>query len=339
MRRIAYVIVAALVVFILAPSLVAQTGDANKVLADTRAALGGEKKLSAVKTFAASGTATRVTNNQSMPPADVETAFELPDKFMKKDVLAVMGSTTISRTSGFNGETPINVIDQPPAMGGQMIIRMGGPGEPPPGTAQTPEQQEEKRKQQVLMARQDYARFALGMLLPSLPSYPLTFAYGGQAESPDGKADIIDVSGDGDFKARLFIDAGTHMPLMLSWMAKEPLVMTRTVGGPGGAAPPQGGNVTFGGAGGGAQGHANLQSLPPEERERMQKQAEQAMKDAEANRRMVEYRIYYGDYREVDGIKVPFRIQRSIAGKPAEELAFEKVKINGKIDPKKFETR
>jgi hypothetical protein len=53
----------------------AQSGDVNKILADARAALGGEKKLSAVKTFAASGTATRVTNNQSMPPGEKRIAL------------------------------------------------------------------------------------------------------------------------------------------------------------------------------------------------------------------------------------------------------------------------
>ena len=70
------------------------------------------------------------------------------------------------------------------------------------------------------------------MLVTSLPSYPLTFTHGGTAESPDGTADVVDVKGE-DFAARLFIDSKTHLPLMLSWMDKEPLRMVRPVGGPG----------------------------------------------------------------------------------------------------------
>ncbi len=70
----------------------------------------------------------------------------------------------------------------------------------------------------------------------------------------------------------------------------------------------------------------------------MMKQAQEDAKAAQAKLRSVEYRLYYGDYREVDGLKVPFRLQRSIDGKPAEEVTLEKVKINGKIDPKKFDT-
>lgn len=313
-----------------------QTGDVNKILADARAALGGEKKLAAVRTFAATGLSTRVMGEQSSAPTDAEMALELPDKFMKKDVLANIGSMTITRTSGFNGDALINIVDQPPMTGDRVFMIRMGPGGP--GELVTPEQQESQRKAQLLSARQDFARLTLGFLLASPAAYPLKFAYGGQAESPDGKADIIDVTGDAGFAARLFIDTATHRPLMLSWMGKEPLVMSRTVtAGPGGAA------VSHGTAGG-AVVTAPLQGeggkpLTPEERDRLMKQLEEQRKEAEAKRRTVEFRLYYGDYREVDGIMVPFKLQRSMDGKPTEELTLEKVKVNGKIDAKKFETK
>jgi hypothetical protein len=322
-----------------APARTSQTGDVNKILADARAALGGEKRLGALKTFAATGQSTRVTGNTSTPPGDFEMAFELPDRFMKKDVLAMMGNNAITRTSGFNGEAVINAIDQPPAMPGMIQIRMG-PGGTAPGGTPTPEQQEQQRKQQVISGKQDFARLTLGMLLTSLTAYPLQFSYGGQAESPDGKADIVDVKGEGDFAVRLFIDTQTHLPLMASWMAREPLMITNTVtrGGPGGAASTSsgGGSVAAGGkqvtAGGG-------QAMTPEERDKLMKQFQDQAKEAAEKLRVVEYRLYYGDYRDVDGIKVPFKLQRSIDGKPAEEVTLEKVKINAKIDPKKFETK
>jgi hypothetical protein len=47
----------------------------------------------------------------------------------------------------------------------------------------------------------------------------VTYAFVGQAEAPQGKADVIDVKGEGNFGARLFIDAQTHLPLMLTWQA------------------------------------------------------------------------------------------------------------------------
>ena len=333
----------------------AQAGDVNKILADARAAI-GEKKLAALRSFSATGQATRVTGDTSSAPTDVELAFELPDKYMRKDVLAQVMNTTITRTSGFNADNPINIIDQPPAGPGMIVIRAGSGG-PPPGVPPTPEQEQEQRKRTLLSARQDFARLTLGFLLASPPAYPLQFAYGGQAESPDGTADIVDVTGEGDFKVRLFIDTKTHLPLMLSWMAKEPLVM-RSFGGPGGAVMTgsAGGTVTgnrtvtYGGGSGqvatadtpgkkpGTPPEGQVKQTPtPEDRDKMMKQLEEQRKEAEAKLRTVEYRIYYGDYQDADGVKVPRRIQRSIDGKPTEETVFDKVKINGKIDPKKFD--
>ncbi len=313
----------ALAILTLGVPLLGQAPDVNKIVADTRAALGGEKKLSSLKTLAATGQSVRVTADGSSAPTDFEMAFELPDKFMKKDVVAVMGTSVITRTSGFNGDTAIDVIDQPPAMPGVIRIVRGPGGDP--NAPVTPEQQEENRKKAVITAKQDFARLSLGMMVSSLTSYPLELSYGGRAESPDGKADIVDVKGDGGFAARLFIDANTHLPLMLSWMAKQPLVISRTftAGGPGGAAA---------GAGRGGVSHG----ATPEERDKLMKDAQQQAKEAEGKLRVVEYRLYYGDYRDVDGVKVPFRLQRSIDGKPTEEATLEKVKVNGKIDPGKF---
>ena len=60
-------------------------------------------------------------------------------------------------------------------------------------------------------------------------------------------------------------------------------------------------------------------------------------KEAEANRKMVEYRVHYSNFRAVGGVKMPHTLQRSVAGKPVEEMTFESIKVNPKIDAKKFE--
>ena len=51
----------------------------------------------------------------------------------------------------------------------------------------------------------------------------------------------------------------------------------------------------------------------------------------------IENRIYYADYRNVDGLKLPFRIRRAVAGETIEETTFDQIRINAKIDPRKFE--
>jgi hypothetical protein len=50
-----------------------------------------------------------------------------------------------------------------------------------------------------------------------------------------------------------------------------------------------------------------------------------------------EYRIYYGDFRDVNRVKWPFRIRRAIGGDTVEEITFDQVRINVKIDRRKFE--
>jgi len=144
----------------------------------------------------------------------------------------------------------------------------------------------------------------------SFAAYPLEFSYAGEAEAADGKAFVVDVKGADDFTARLFVDAKTNLPLMLSWMALEPLVMQQTVNRGGGSA---------------------------EDRAKFMEEMAARQKEAEANRKMVEHRVHYSNFRTVNGLKLPHTLQRSVAGTPTEEMTFETIRINPRIDAKKFE--
>jgi hypothetical protein len=53
----------------------------------------------------------------------------------------------------------------------------------------------------------------------------------------------------------------------------------------------------------------------------------------------VEYRIYFADYREVDGLQWPFRLRKATGAETTEETTFDRFKTNTKIDAKKFEVR
>ena len=75
----------------------------------------------------------------------------------------------------------------------------------------------------------------------------------------------------------------------------------------------------------------------PEEMEKLRADMAARLKEAEAKRRVVEYRLFYGEYKAFDGVRMPTRVQRMIDGNPTEELELEKVKVNARIDPKRFE--
>jgi hypothetical protein len=91
------------------------------------------------------------------------------------------------------------------------------------------------------------------------------------------------------------------------------------------------------GGGGAAHAQAGGSSMSQEDRDKMMKDLEARRKDAESKLRTVEYRVFYSDYQSVGGVQLPHRIQRSIDGKPTEELIFETIKVNPKIDAKKFQ--
>jgi len=310
--------------------VVGQGADAKRVLSEIRTALGGDEKVGAVKTVAIEGQVSRPAPNGTSSASSFEMAFELPDKFMKSDVFANLGGTDLKRRSGFNGAESFEEMDAPPGMmgagGGMHIMRMS-PGGATPGGQATPEQIEKQRAQNLQSNRREFARLALGMFGTSFTPLPLEFKYAGQAESQDGKADILEVQGPDGFTARLFVDSKSHLPLMLSWMDKEQIRMTV---GPGGAVT--GGNVqafTGGGAGGRGQ-------MTQEDMAKMQQDMADRVKEAEARRRIVEFRMFYGDYKSFGGVNLPTRIQRMVEGLPTEEMAFEKVKVNAKVDAAKF---
>jgi hypothetical protein len=249
------------------------------VLAGAREALGGEKKLAALKTLIATGRTQQVRGN-NLVPIEFEIAIELPDKYVRKDEIPAQESDPT--TVGFNGE---ELVQFPVPVMPTMPARAGGPPRP------TPEQLALARRLRLATVKQDFARLTLGMFAGSFSGYPLTFSFAGKAEAPQGKADVLDVkgpAGPGAFAARLFINADTHLPIMLTWQAPAPPMR----GGP----PPS-------------------QPLPPESR------------------------LYFADYRDVGGMKFPFRLRRALGPDTVEETTFDGFKINAKIDPKKFEVR
>ena len=242
------------VVLVAAGSMAAGQGrDVNQMLAGARTALGGEK-LAAVKTLTAVGRTVRALPNGTSAESEFEMTLELPDKYLMRSVLAAMGNMSVYRNSGFNGGQVIEEIDRPPSLagGGVVHLRIAGPGGVTDPEKLTAEQKVEFDQKRLVANKREFAKLALGMFAMSPAAYPVELSDGGQAESPDGKADVIEVKGEGGFSAKLFIDAQTHLPLMLSWMDKEPLVMTMGPGGtvttggaPGAGMAAGGGNATF----------------------------------------------------------------------------------------------
>jgi hypothetical protein len=265
---------------------------AQQLIAQARAALGGDK----LKSLSVTGNYRRTFGQMEMT-GEVSYDLILPDKMMKTETMSPAPSLEITRVETLNGDDVWE--DQQQRGGGGMMIFRRGPG----GPASDPEKARDMMRQGV---RSDFARLVIGWLLTTPSSFPVEYSFAGEAESPDGKADALDVKGPGGFAIRLFLDQKTHRPLMLTYNARKPRIMTQT------AAPGE---------------HRN-----PEEMDKKMKE----MEAETAKQPEVEYRIYLSDYREVNGVSIPHKMTRSIEDEVNEELEIKNVKINPQLKPEKF---
>jgi hypothetical protein len=288
----------------------AEQDKAAEIMAAARKAIGGSA-LDSLKTFSAEARVARNIGSMQMT-SDTELLLELPDKYLRSDASSG-GPIAMSSSMGFNGDTSLGRMGG--GSGGGMVVRMVGPGGAvtSPGDTLTPEQQAEANATAVRAARQEISRLMLGWFATAHPSLRAQYTYAGEAESADARAHVIDVKNADGFAARLFIDQATNLPLMVTYEAPQPRMITRS------ASP-----ATHGAGG----------RQPAEERERMLEEIKKMQAEPPP---MAEYTLFFGDWREVGGLKFPHAIQRATAGTTNEEWTVSKVRVNPKIDGKKFE--
>ena len=268
---------------------------AEQLMAQARAALGGEKNLNKVQGLTATGRYQRTMPDRQLS-GEVTIDVQLPDKLLRTESMNPMGDMMIVTGQGLNGEKLLRsqrTLNGAPGM----LIRMGAV---PTGDAEA---------QAVRNARADLARTVLAFLLTSPAALPLEFSGGGEAESDEGKADVVDVKGAGSFAARLLLDQQSHRPLMLMYRGVAPRVMIQTQQGP---PPPDGGR------GGGEPPHDAPAAPAPQ---------------------LVDITLYLDDYRAVDGVMLPHHMARSVDGKPTEDTTFKTIKINPAFKPDTFATK
>ena len=327
---------------------------AAAVMADVRKALGGEQKIAAMKGLSlradyrremsagggGGGTMTVMMMGgpgggpgaSQQATGKIEIDLDLPNNYLRTDTGSA--AFAITRTEGFESSRPfLEVVPNSPGM----RIQVDNPATDPT-----------RAKAALKRSQTDLARLFLGLTGGTQPGFAATYSYGGQAESPDGKADIIDVTGPDDFKCRLFVDAETHLPLMLTYMEPEARMVMRTVGREGGGRSGGPGPVVT--AGGGtaptpqapsaapvASAPSGGHNLPPgltqEQRDEIAKQ----VREAEATPpKLVEYRLFFADYRKVEGISLPFRIARGLGSKTTEEWDVTGYKVNPTFKADRF---
>jgi hypothetical protein len=281
-------IVAGVLAIGIAPAVSARADKSAEVLAAARKALGGEEKLNAVQTIVATGKSQRQMGERQMD-GDIEIAIALPNRYLRTQVDSIMGNS-VTREVGFNGSALVERSVTPP---GAVVMFRGpdGGGDP------------ERAKQLRLQAQKNELTRLLVAWLLTAPAYSQAqFTYAGEAESPDGKADAIEVKGADGLALRVFVDTKTRRPLMITYQGRPPMIRTQSMAA--GQRPPAG-------------GHTEVEAAPPP---------------------LTEIQWFVDDFREVRGLWLPHRLVQAADGKTIEEWEFSKIVVNQPINDEKFKS-
>jgi hypothetical protein len=266
---------------------------ATDLLARARTALGGAERLAEVKSLTLRGPLRKLLGTGDDAPelsGEARVDVLLPGRYLRVESLSPFpGAASVSVLTGLDGEDAWTDQETPPSAHGTIMIRRA-----PEGGDAAP--------QRAVRVRADYARLLVALLLAD-PTVALGFRHHGTAESPEGRADVLDVTGPDGFTARLFLDAASHRPLMLSYRARRGMMVRRLEGGP--HADPS------------EIDKAPLPSPPPE----------------------VEARLHLEDFRPVGGLVLPHRLSTTYDGQPGDEWQVKEYKVNPPLKPEAFRRR
>ncbi len=272
---------------------------ATALLARLRQALGGEAKLTSLKGLTLQADMRRVMPGEGAEPGpemsgEVTLDFVDAKRYLFIDSFSPMpGMPPIAIGSAINGEEQWSGPVSAPV--GGVMIRAEGSNDP--GRLRT-------------RLEKDMTRLSIALLAGSnVPG--VVFTYGGVAESPEGRAEVLDVTGPGGFKGKLFLDEKTARPMMLSYL-EVPRRMAMRRGGPG-APPPTG------------HGEPNTPAA--------------ATGAAPPAAELKEAQMFLSDYKSEDGISLPRSVTIKVQDGPTEEWTVQKVKLNPVFGADHFKKR
>lgn len=307
------------------------------LVAAARQAIGGESRLVGVKTLQVTGTFRRVIDGNDTE-GDFEVFLELPDKYLRSEKTGTPGEPSTETIEALVGTEVRDVVrggggggrrrganssgddsgddaaaDGPPAADGvdngtaagddagqRAAANAAGPGRGRGGVASNQETQPRARQT-------DVARLMMMWLL----RIDVPMPWIGIAESPDGKADVLEGRLADGQPTRLFLDIASHMPLMLQWQGSP----TRAGG--------QGGRRAGRGQPGGNQGGEPAAAEAAGQRESGPSQP-------------IRFDMTFSDHRAVNGIKFPYIITRGINGKTIERWTIRNYRVNPSFTPETF---
>ena len=188
---------------------------ADDLVKQARAALGGEARLRRVQSLSATGQFRRVFPDRERTGA-LELNWLSPDKFRQVETMGLAGDVQISLTSVLDGarawkESTVDTGSLPIT-----VTQPAGHAKPLMGNEQR-------------QLRASFARYLPALLLAA--ATPGRFNDAGTAEVNGAPARVLDVRTAAGFTAQLYLDAKTYLPLMLSYRGRPPVIALGAQGG------------------------------------------------------------------------------------------------------------
>jgi len=311
-----------LLVLALAAADPVSTADAraSALRAQARDALGGEHALASVQGLSLQGHFHRLpppdtaASDAARPPrgpfgrdaaGELDLDVALPDKMRREESISMAGGPSFTMIMGLSGARAWMGTEG--AAGGRGFG--GGRGGGPRGEADTRSpadrkaMEEERRAAMGRRLQAELARLRLALLAD--PGDGASVTYAGAAESPDGRADVLDVTSASGTSARLFLDETTHVPLMVTYQETMPARRFR-------------------------------RPMPAEGIDRAETPAPVAS-PSEAEPRTAEVTLFLSDRRAVDGVQLPYHVSRAVNGNVVEEWDVTRWRVNPAFKPERFE--
>ena len=219
------------------------------MLAQVRTALGGEQKLAAVKAISAEGPFRRALGSRTVE-GNLSLLLVRPDRLRRSEESQFLGATA-ERIATFDGtqawEETVNAarvggggggFDHAGGGGGggfdhsyqggaasgdhnHDADQFRGHGEAESGGRSGALTEEQVNAARVRRMKMELQRWTVALLSDS--NQP--FTDGGQANSPDGPADVLETRDEAGRPVRYFVDRASHLPLMVQYQEVRPQAM------------------------------------------------------------------------------------------------------------------
>jgi hypothetical protein len=256
---------------------------------------------------------------------DFEIQIELPGKYRRKENIGLQdinidivqlvngeNATQNAEVGGAGGGAIGGFDDGGGNRGGNNRGRGGRPNEIvrflTGATSDDPEHQ-------AMVVRAAMARMIMALLLTS----PDPVAWIGVAESPDGKADVLQFHTADGADTRLLLDQKTHLPLMMAWQGTVQSFNRGNF---------QGGRGDFPGGRGG--------NFPQDQNPNQGRRGGGNNRGGQPTVQQATLQVHLSDYKNVSGIKFPFLIQSGANEETTEELVVKNIRINPSFKPEQF---